>query len=67
MRLCAGHPAQPSTLCMPSDGPPITQRTSGLGRSKSKVGLPLFIAHRWAHSPTSRHLARLKIPFSQAN
>jgi hypothetical protein len=30
MRLCAGHPAQPSTLCMPSGGPPITQRTSGL-------------------------------------
>jgi hypothetical protein len=30
LRLCAGHPAQPSTLCMPSDGPPITQRTSGL-------------------------------------
>src|SRR5229473_6587053 len=30
MRLNAGHPAQPSTLCMPRDGPPITQRTSGL-------------------------------------
>src|SRR5437763_11876453 len=30
MRLCAGHPAQPSTLCMPRGGPPITQRTSGL-------------------------------------
>src|SRR5438132_3687633 len=31
MRLCAGHPAQPSTFCMPRGGPPITQRTSGLG------------------------------------
>src|SRR5258705_12514348 len=30
MRLCAGHPAQPSTFCMPRGGPPITQRTSGL-------------------------------------
>src|SRR5260370_40772790 len=30
MRLCAGHPAQPSTFCMSRDGPPITQRTSGL-------------------------------------
>src|SRR4029077_16276468 len=32
LRLCAGNPAQPSTLCMPRNGPPITQRTSGLGR-----------------------------------
>src|SRR6266478_2844998 len=32
MRLCAGHPAQPSTFCMPRGGPPITQRTSGLMR-----------------------------------
>ena len=32
MRLCAGHPAQPSTFCMSRDGPPITQRTSGLMR-----------------------------------
>src|ERR1700730_11214680 len=30
MRLCAGHPAQPSIFCMPRGGPPITQRTSGL-------------------------------------
>src|SRR5438128_1905248 len=30
MRLCVGHPAQPSTFCMPRGGPPITQRTSGL-------------------------------------
>jgi hypothetical protein len=30
MRLCAGHPAQPSTFCMSRGGPPITQRTSGL-------------------------------------
>src|SRR5258705_10652027 len=30
MRLCAGHPAQPSTFCMPRGGPPITHRTSGV-------------------------------------
>ena len=30
MRLCAGHPPQPSLFCMSRDGPPITQRTSGL-------------------------------------
>src|SRR6516165_2986546 len=30
MRLCTGHPAQPSTFCMSRGGPPITQRTSGL-------------------------------------
>src|SRR5437660_9470432 len=33
MRLCAGHPAQPSTFCMPRGGPPITHRTSGLRRA----------------------------------
>jgi hypothetical protein len=36
MRLCAGHPAQPSALCMPSGGPPITQRTSGLGSVRQR-------------------------------
>ena len=30
MRLCTGHPAQPSISCMSRGGPPITQRTSGL-------------------------------------
>src|SRR4029077_19767849 len=38
MRLCAGHPAQPSTFCMPKGGPPITQRTSGLtGKANEKL------------------------------
>src|SRR5438105_15398749 len=36
MRLCAGHPAQPSTFCMPRGGPPITQRTSGLNGVSGK-------------------------------
>src|SRR6516225_6904779 len=30
MRLCAGHPTQPSTSCTSRAGPPITQRTWGL-------------------------------------
>jgi hypothetical protein len=30
MRLCAGHSGTPSTFCISRDGPPITQRTSGL-------------------------------------
>ena len=30
IRLCAAHPAQPSTFCRARDGPPIAQRTSGL-------------------------------------
>jgi len=30
--LWAGHLAQPSIFCMSRDGPPITQRTSGLVR-----------------------------------
>src|SRR4029077_15735661 len=41
MRLCAGHPAQPSTFCMPKGGPPITQRTSGLIDAETD-------AHLWA-------------------
>src|SRR5437588_10899418 len=42
MRLCAGHPAQPSTFCMPRGGPPITQRTSGLMGSRR----PLMFAFK---------------------
>src|SRR5207302_7624015 len=38
MRLCAGHPAQPSTFCMPRGGPPITQRTSGLTQRSTLLG-----------------------------
>jgi len=40
--LCR-HPAQPSTFCTARDGPPITQRTSGL-RMESRerfVNLPV--------------------------
>src|SRR5207253_7649036 len=44
MRLCAGHPAQPSTFCMPRGGPPITQRTSGLMGGKPFLGV--FVATR---------------------
>src|SRR4029077_13429655 len=34
LRLCAGNPAQPWTLVHAEDGPPITQRTSGLAQTK---------------------------------
>ena len=37
VRLCTGHPAQPSTTVHDEDGPPITQRTSGLEPVESRV------------------------------
>src|SRR5215472_7804019 len=35
MRLCAGHPAQPSTFCMPRGGPPI--HSANIGSKKGTV------------------------------
>ena len=43
-RLYAGHPAQPSTLCTAEDGPPITQRTSGLVRGGQRRGCAILAA-----------------------
>jgi hypothetical protein len=37
-RLCAGYPAQPSTLRMPSGGPPITERTWSLAKASPLPG-----------------------------
>src|SRR5437773_6508884 len=57
MRLCAGHPAQPSTFCMPRGGPPITQRTSGLG-SHAAPDLPEK-AYEYADNRRRRRLPLL--------
>jgi hypothetical protein len=58
MRLCAGHPAQPSHTVHDEDEPPITQRTSGLvaaGTSDDEIirqggataALPRYVASFW--------------------
>jgi hypothetical protein len=50
MRLCAGHPTQPSTSCTSRGGPPITQRTWGLGPAVSDVRQP----HPVSGTPSER-------------
>src|SRR5712671_5504125 len=67
MRLCAGHPAQPSTFCMPRGGPPITQRTSGLmdpvllmeNDSASATAFVDLDDHRKAHHVLASRIFRL--------
>jgi hypothetical protein len=45
MRRCADHRPQPSLFCMLSDGPPITQRTSGLALVVIVIVWKLLLGH----------------------